>query len=84
MIASRGLGAEMNSAQTRRVIAAGTIGNVLEWFDFAIYGYFASAIGRQFFPHEDAVAQLLSAFGVFALRLSDAACRRCARRPYRR
>jgi MFS transporter, MHS family, proline/betaine transporter len=49
------------------VIAAGTVGNVLEWYDFAIYGYFASAIGRQFFPHEDAVAQLLSAFGVFAL-----------------
>jgi MHS family proline/betaine transporter-like MFS transporter len=43
------------------------IGNVLEWYDFAIYGYFASAIGRQFFPHEDPVAQLLSAFGVFAL-----------------
>src|SRR6516162_2193337 len=49
------------------VIAAGMIGNVLEWYDFAIYGYFAAAIGRQFFPHEDAVAQLLSAFGVFAL-----------------
>src|SRR6516165_9060731 len=43
------------------------VGNVLEWYDFAIYGYFASAIGRQFFPHEDAVAQLLLAFGVFAL-----------------
>ena len=57
----------MNSAQTGRVIAAGVIGNVLEWYDFAIYGYFASAIGRQFFPNEDAVAQLLSTFGVFAL-----------------
>jgi len=57
----------MNSSQTRRVIAAGMVGNVLEWYDFAIYGYFAFAIGRQFFPHENAVAQLLSAFGVFAL-----------------
>ena len=56
----------MNSAQ-HRIIAAGVIGNVLEWYDFAIYGYFAAAIGRQFFPHEDPVAQLLSAFGVFAL-----------------
>jgi MHS family proline/betaine transporter-like MFS transporter len=46
----------MNSAQTRKVIAAGMIGNVLEWYDFAIYGYFAFAIGRQFFPHEDPVA----------------------------
>jgi MHS family proline/betaine transporter-like MFS transporter len=40
----------MYLAQTRRVIAAGMIGSVLEWYDFAIYGYFASAIGRQFFP----------------------------------
>src|SRR5438445_11753338 len=57
----------MDSSQPRRVIAAGMIGNVLEWYDFAVYGYFATAIGRHFFPHEDAVAQLLSAFGVFAI-----------------
>ncbi len=57
----------MNSAPTRKVIAAGMIGNVLEWYDFAIYGYFAASIGRHFFPREDAVAQLLAAFGVFAL-----------------
>ena len=43
------------------------IGNLLEWYDFAIYGYFAAAIGRHFFPHQDPVAQLLSAFGVFAV-----------------
>jgi MFS transporter, MHS family, proline/betaine transporter len=57
----------MDSSQTRRVVAAGMIGNVLEWYDFAIYGYFATSIGRHFFPHEDPVAQLLSAFGVFAV-----------------
>lgn len=57
----------MMAVKTRRVIAAGMIGNVLEWYDFAIYGYFAVAIGRHFFPHEDPVAQLLAAFGVFAV-----------------
>src|SRR5215831_5396863 len=57
----------MNSAQRRRVVAAGMIGNTLEWYDFAIYGYFAAQIGRHFFPHEDAVAQLLATFGVFAV-----------------
>ncbi len=62
-----GIGSKMNSAPTRRVIAAGMIGHVLEWYDFAIYGYFAAQIGRHFFPHDDAVAQLLSAFGVFAI-----------------
>jgi MHS family proline/betaine transporter-like MFS transporter len=62
-----GFGSKMNSAHIRRVIAAGMIGNALEWYDFAIYGYFAVQIGRHFFPHGDAVAQLLSAFGVFAI-----------------
>jgi MHS family proline/betaine transporter-like MFS transporter len=60
-------GGRMDSAHRRRVIAAGMIGNVLEWYDFAIYGYFAAQIGRYFFPHEDPIAQLLSAFGVFAI-----------------
>ena len=46
---------------------AGLIGNVLEWFDFAVYGYFASDIGRQFFPQSSPTAQQLLAFAVFAL-----------------
>ena len=46
---------------------AGLIGNVLEWFDFAVYGYFASDIGRHFFPQSSPVAQQLLAFAVFAL-----------------
>ena len=46
---------------------AGLVGNLLEWFDFAVYGYFASHIGSQFFPQEDPVAQHLLAFAVFAL-----------------
>ncbi len=57
----------MGSGRTNRIIAAGTIGNVLEWYDFAIYGYFAAAIGRTFFPHESPIAQILAAFGIFAI-----------------
>jgi MFS transporter, MHS family, proline/betaine transporter len=49
-----------------RLIAAGTAGNVMEWYDFAAYGYFAATIGRHFFPSEDATASLIAAFGVFA------------------
>jgi len=48
-------------------MAAGAIGNLLEWYDFAVYGYFAAAIGRAFFPEQDKVAQVLAAFGVFAV-----------------
>jgi MHS family proline/betaine transporter-like MFS transporter len=50
-----------------RAALAGLIGNVLEWFDFAVYGYFASDIGQQFFPKSSATAQQLLAFGVFAI-----------------
>src|SRR5512133_1842538 len=50
-----------------RTALAGLIGNVLEWFDFAVYGYFASDIGRQFFPQSSAAAQQLLAFAVFGL-----------------
>jgi MFS transporter, MHS family, proline/betaine transporter len=50
-----------------RTALAGLIGNVLEWFDFAVYGYFASDIGRQFFPQSSPEAQRLLAFAVFAV-----------------
>ncbi len=50
-----------------RTALAGLIGNVLEWFDFAVFGYFATDIGRQFFPKSDPTVQLMSAFAVFAL-----------------
>jgi MHS family proline/betaine transporter-like MFS transporter len=50
----------------RRVVAAGIAGNVMEWYDFAIYGYFARTIGNLYFPSDDPKASLLAAFGVFA------------------
>lgn len=50
-----------------RTALAGLIGNVLEWFDFAVYGYFAGDIGRQFFPQNSHAAQQLLTLGVFAL-----------------
>lgn len=53
-------------SHAQRAILAGLVGNVLEWYDFAVYGYFAGAIGKHFFPAEDATASLIAAFGVFA------------------
>ncbi len=50
-----------------RTALAGLIGNVLEWFDFAVYGYFASNIGQQFFPQSSHSVQQLLTFGTFAL-----------------
>ena len=54
------------SSRQRRAIIAGIAGNVMEWYDFAVYGYFAMVIGRHFFPAKDSASSLLAAFGVFA------------------
>lgn len=60
----------MNVSKPRfdtRTLMAGAIGNVLEWYDFALYGYFAPVFAAMFFPSEQPSASLLSAFGVFAI-----------------
>jgi MHS family proline/betaine transporter-like MFS transporter len=50
----------------RRLILVGLIGNVMEWYDFAVYGFFAVTIGRLFFPAEKPIISLIAAFGAFA------------------
>lgn len=49
-----------------RVILSAMIGNALEWYDFALYGYFATVIATLFFPLSDPVASLLATYGAFA------------------
>jgi len=50
----------------KQVIAT-SIGNALEWFDIAIYGYFAVYISKAFFPVNDPTTSLLLTFGTFGL-----------------
>jgi MFS transporter, MHS family, proline/betaine transporter len=54
-------------AENRKAVIAGTIGNVLEWYDFGVYGYFATTMSQLFFPGEDATISLLKAFAVFGV-----------------
>ncbi|NBS15893.1 MAG: MFS transporter, partial [Gammaproteobacteria bacterium] len=49
-----------------KIILVGLIGNIVEWYDFAVYGYFASIIGQLFFPSSDAAVSLIASFGAFA------------------
>src|SRR5262249_61619216 len=49
------------------VIIAATIGNVLEWFDFLVYGFFAVTIAEVFFPANNPTVSLLATFGTFGL-----------------
>lgn len=47
-------------------VIAGTVGNLMEWYDFALYGFFAPVISGLFFPNERALVALIATFGIFA------------------
>lgn len=51
----------------RRVLWGSFIGNFVEWFDYAVYGYLASTIAAAFFPDSDKQTALLATFAVFAI-----------------
>ena len=48
-------------------LAAGTIGNVVEWYDFGLYGFFVPTLAHLFFPSADHIAALIGAYGGFAI-----------------
>lgn len=50
----------------RHRVMAGFIGNVVEWYDFALYGYLAGIIAPVFFPPENPTAGLIATYGIFA------------------
>lgn len=51
----------------RKATFAGFAGTVVEWFDFAVYGFMAPIIAQTFFRSEDPVVALLQTFAVFAV-----------------
>ena len=55
------------SAGMRRIAVAAGFGNFMEWFDFAVYGFFATTIGHVFFPSSNPTSELLSALAVFGI-----------------
>ena len=58
---------DLTPQQRRRAALAALLGNALEWYDFAVYGYVTSDLGQAFFPAEVPGLQTLAAFGVFAV-----------------
>jgi MFS family permease len=57
----------MNGTNTiRKVITASSVGTMIEWYDFYIFGMLAKTISTQFFPEGNATAALLSTLAIFA------------------
>ncbi|MFO1140775.1 MAG: MFS transporter [Amaricoccus sp.] len=59
--------AAADPATLRKVTTAAVAGTVIEWFDFAIYGFMAPIIAITFFPEGNRVAGLLQTFAIFAV-----------------
>jgi len=58
---------EARGSAVRRAVFGAAIGNMIEWFDYASYGYLAAVIAAVFFAPGNETAALLGAFGVFAV-----------------
>lgn len=51
----------------RRAVAGAAMGNAIEWFDYAVYGYLATTVGLIFFPDADPTARQLLVFAGIAI-----------------
>ncbi|MCC8958021.1 MFS transporter [Bradyrhizobium sp. Pear77] len=50
---------------TSRAVLGATIGNILEFYDFGTYSFFAIQIGQAFFPAKDPFASLMMSLATF-------------------
>ncbi|WP_256361408.1 MFS transporter [Methylomonas koyamae] len=59
--------ATLSHRQRLRYILSGSAGNLVEYFDWAIYAAFALYFAPRFFPEGDQTAQLLNNAAIFAV-----------------
>jgi MHS family proline/betaine transporter-like MFS transporter len=69
-VSASGLASSRPTAeQSRKAIYAATIGNVMEWYDFGVFGFLAGSIALNFFPRDDPRTSLLNTFLIFGVGL---------------
>src|SRR5688572_9567384 len=67
MTATTLAGAPVGQSRRWRAVAAASIGNALEWFDFIVYGLFAVTMAKLFFPTGNETVWLLVTFATFGV-----------------
>jgi MFS family permease len=55
-----------STKEIRKIIVASSLGTLIEWYDFYIFGSLATVLSSQFFPKTNPTAALLSTLGTFA------------------
>jgi MFS family permease len=58
---------QLSVTELRRVVLAAAVGNVIEWYDFYIFGSLAAILSVQFFSKNDPVAAFLSTVAIFSV-----------------
>lgn len=66
-ISERDATAGAGTFSSRRAVIAAVVGNTLEWYDFAVYGFFALTLAKLFFPAGDATVSLLLTVATFGV-----------------
>jgi len=59
----------MNSKENKKLLKnslGGVVGNIMEWYDFAVFGFLAPIITLQFFPNDSPLTGLILTYGIFA------------------
>lgn len=67
MAAASGAGETRSTGEAIRALAAGCVGNFVEWYDFAIYSYSITIIATLFFPEGNRTAAIIAAFALYGV-----------------
>src|SRR5256885_14784120 len=59
--------AKVPLSELRRVVIAASVGNIIEWYDFYIFGSLASILAVKFFEKGHPVAAFLSTVAIFSV-----------------
>jgi len=57
----------IDNAKLKKAVTAAALGNAMEWFDFGVYGFVATALGKVFFPEASPAVQTIAALGTFSV-----------------
>ncbi len=57
----------VSGKELRRVVIAASVGNIIEWYDFYIFGSLASILAAKFFEKSHPVAAFLSTVAIFSV-----------------
>ncbi|STX05708.1 MFS transporter [Kocuria rosea] len=57
----------LSGTSRRKAVLGASVGHLIEWYDYGVYGFLAIYIGQAFFASEDPMTRLMASFGAFAI-----------------